>query len=72
MPTALESLQAAYNQVCANIAKLTADIHPDYSVDGQGFQWNSTLTTLIEQRDKLKRAIQQEGGPWIVDSRGRT
>lgn len=76
MPTALERLQAIKASLLASLAAETAyqETHgpkPDYSLDGESYQWTAWREAVLRKVEVLNRLIQQER-PYIVNSRGRS
>ncbi len=55
---ALDDLIAARDSLTAKIATEEAKAHvPDYSLDGQSFQANSSLQSLYDRLEKLNELI---------------
>jgi len=67
--TPLQNLQQAFNQLCALIAWMTLQAGPTVSLDGETVNKAEYLDLLIQDRAVLKRAIQDEEGPWQVETR---
>lgn len=44
---------------------------PDYSLDGESYNWNAYKDSLIKNIDDLNTLIQRENMPFIVRSRAR-
>lgn len=44
---------------------------PDYTVDGESYQWASYLQTLLDAQEKIDQAIQRNPFPWVIRSRAR-
>ncbi len=54
------SLQAAYNQVAANLALITATPKPTYSVEGESYSWQELFEAYTRQMEVLKKQMQAE------------
>lgn len=52
-------------------AWVTAGCPPTFSVDGESYQWDSWLSSRLEEIDKLTEKIQKLSSPHIVRHRGR-
>lgn len=57
MPTVLENLEAAKVSLSAEIASVSANPKPDYSIDGQSVSWGTYLDTLLERMKLLDERI---------------
>lgn len=44
---------------------------PDYSLDGESYNWNAYKDSLIKNIADLNQLIQAESMPWMVRSRSR-
>lgn len=69
MATALETALA---NVEAQIASLTANYKPTYSIDGKSVSWESYLNSLLAAQEKLREAIIRAEGPAEVHVTGTT
>jgi hypothetical protein len=61
MPSDLENLQTIRSQILTELAAITAERKPTYSIDGQTFSWNdyrSRLLTDLREVDELIAAEQ--------------
>ena len=61
MPSDLENLQTIRSQILVELAAITAERKPTYSIDGQTFSWNdyrSRLLTDLREVDELIAAEQ--------------
>jgi hypothetical protein len=75
MATVLENLESVYAQVAAELAfvnAVTTNPKPTYTIDGETWNWTEYRQMLMDRLATLKRAIQDEGGPYIVMSKGVT
>jgi hypothetical protein len=71
MASYLDNLLAARDNVAANLAAITADPKPNYSVDGQSVSWQTLFDSYMAQLEKLD--VQINGAdPFEVRSRGFT
>lgn len=59
----LSSLNTALSNVAANLAAITANPKPSYSVNGKSVSWTEYFNALIQQQEALNRAIAVAGGP---------
>jgi hypothetical protein len=64
MATVLDNLQSAKLNISANLAAITANPKPSYSLDGESYSWAEYYQILIQQMLTLDEAIQREGGPF--------
>lgn len=71
MPTALENLQTARDQIAARIVEVTASANPDYSVGGRSISKGTYLTQLGAELERLEKLIQRLGGPYEIRTRYR-
>ncbi len=69
-PTPAQNLQAAYQNVCANLAAITANPKPTYNVDGVNVNWQEYYDSLVQRMLELEQAIQRAQGPYELRSRG--
>ena len=67
----LENLLTARDNVAANLAAITADPKPNYTVDGQSVSWQSLFDSYMAQLEKLDAQI-NGAQPFEVRSRGLT
>jgi len=68
---ATDDLQAAINQIAAQLKDITQNPKPDYSVNGQSVSWSSYVQMLADQLVKLQQAQQSLAGPFMRISRIR-
>ena len=71
MATFLENLVAARDNIAANLAALTADPKPNYSIDGQSVSWQSLFDSYLSQLEKLDAQI-AAADPFEIHSQGLT
>lgn len=74
--TTRERLQAAYEDMAVTLAMEEAYCaahgpKPSYSLDGESYSWTEWREAQVRAMDSLKKLIQLEGGPFIVQSRMR-
>jgi len=76
MPTVLDNLRQAYENLTAKYAEATANPKPSYSIDGQSVSHESFLRSLLDQIEKLREQLRANGdpefGPYELRSRGTT
>jgi len=70
MATVLQNLQTALANVAANLAAITANPQPDYSIGGKSYSWAAYFNTLVSQQESLNRAIAVAGGPVEAATQG--
>lgn len=71
MPTNLENLQTIRSQILAELASITAERKPTYSVDGQTFSWNDYRSRLLTDLREVDELIAAEE-PLEMHTRGGT
>lgn len=71
MPTYLENLIAARDNVAANLADITATPKPNYTIDGQTVSWQSLFDSYLEHLERLDAQI-AAADPFEIHSRGTT
>jgi hypothetical protein len=71
MPTYLDNLTAARDQVAANLAEITVQPKPTYSIDGQSVSWQSLYDSYVTQLEKLNAAL-AAAEPFEIQSQGGT
>lgn len=57
MPTYLENLLTARDNIAANLAAITADPKPNYSIDGQSVSWQGLFDSYMAQLAQLDAQI---------------
>ena len=62
MPTLLENLQTARDNMAARLAEITASPKPSYSIDGQAFSWTEYMKFLLDGIRALDEQIAASGG----------
>ncbi len=55
MPTPLENLQAAYANICQQLADMTTDPKPSYSSNGRSVSWGEHFGALSARLDELRK-----------------
>ena len=71
MATYLENLQTARDQIAANLAAITAEPKPNYSIDGQSVSWQDLCDAYLRQLAAIDAQI-AAAEPGEVQSRGYT
>lgn len=71
MASYLDNLLTARDNVATNLAAITADPKPNYSVDGQSVSWQSLFDSYMAQLERLDAQI-NGADPFEVRSRGFT
>ena len=67
----LDDLVTTRDQVAANLAEITANPKPNYSIDGQSVSWQSLFDSYISQLEQLNRHL-AAAEPFEVRSQGYT
>lgn len=62
MPTLLENLQTARDNMGARLAEITTSPKPSYSIDGQAFSWTEYMQFLLDGIKSLDEQIAATGG----------
>lgn len=65
-----DDLITARDNIAAQIASITANPKPSYSIDGQSVSWGEHFNNLMSQLKELESAVQRAGGPFEVRSWG--
>lgn len=68
--SALTDLQTAYNNVASQLASITANPAPSYSVQGVSISAAEYIAMLTERLDKIQEQIVIQGGPYQLISQG--
>ena len=71
MPTYLVHLHTARENVAAQLATLTAEPKPSYSIDGQSVSWQALFDSYVAQLAQLDARI-AAADPYEFTSRGVT
>jgi hypothetical protein len=72
MATIAENLATAKAGFARQLAEISANPKPSYTVDGRTYNWNEYLRFLMESMKSLDEAIQSEEGPIEVVIQGMT
>jgi hypothetical protein len=67
--TFLENLSTARDNIAANLAAMTADPKPNYTIDGQSVSWQSLFDSYLQQLEKLNAQI-AAADPFEIHSQG--
>lgn len=67
---AVDSLIQAQTNIATQLAAVTANPKPSYSIDGKTVSWTEYQAMLIQQLETLAEQIQTIGGPFEVRSVG--
>ncbi len=70
MATRAQNLDTALDNVAAQLALITANPKPTYTVDGESVSWTEHFTALLEQQENLEKARQRADGPFEVRQYG--
>lgn len=76
MATNAQNLASIKASLLASLALETAyqETHgpkPDYSLDGESYQWTAWREAILRKVTELNKLIQLEDGPWVIRSRAR-
>ena len=64
MATVLENLTSARANIAKQLADLTANPKPTYSLDGVNVSWTDLFNSLMGQYAEIEKALQRAGGPF--------
>lgn len=67
MPTNLERLQQTYDNLVALREQVTRNPKPNYTVDGERYDWGDYLESLSKQIAAVKVEIDDAGDDGIVE-----
>ena len=70
MATNLDTLNTIKSQILADLAAITLNPQPSYSLDGQSVSWESYQAMLIDKLERINQLIQVEGGPFELRTLG--
>lgn len=70
MATAAANLATARNNIAQQLADMTADPKPSYSVDGKSVSWGEHFSNLTNLLRTIEENIQVVGGPFEIRSWG--
>ena len=65
MATNLQQLQTIKAQVLANLAELTLNPKPTYTIDGVSIPWTEYHQMLLTQLSNINDLLVVEGGPFV-------
>ncbi|MES2342315.1 MAG: hypothetical protein V4597_11600 [Pseudomonadota bacterium] len=68
--TRAQNLDVAIDNVVARILEVTSSPKPNYTLDGEQYEWSDYLDMLNRQLLVLEQARQRADGPFEVRSRG--
>lgn len=71
MPTAVQNLQTAYDQMAARLVEMTANPKPSYTEQGRSRSWTEYQKFLLDGMKLLREQMIQAGGPYAIVTRGR-
>ena len=76
MATAVQQLETIKASLLASLVSETAyqelnGPRPDYSLDGESYQWAAWREAVLRKVETINRLIQQEQ-PYFLSSRGRS
>ena len=72
MATIAENLATAKANFAQQLADISANPKPSYSVDGRSYQWGEYLKFLTDSMNAIDISIQSEEGPDEVVIQGNT
>jgi hypothetical protein len=70
MASRADNLNAALDNIAAQLADMTANPKPSYSAGGRSISWGEHFNNLVTQQEKLYAALQMADGPFEVRSEG--
>lgn len=72
MATITENLATAKANLAANLAAITANPKPSYSVDGKSYSWTEYMTALLAAMKSIDEQVVDEEGPSETSISGYT
>ena len=72
MASIVQNLETAYANYAVQLAAISANKKPSYSIDGESLTWTEYQQFIITQMETLRLAIQQAYGPFSRSSRARS
>jgi hypothetical protein len=72
MATITENLATAKANLAANLASITANPKPSYSVDGKAYSWTEYMTALLAAMTAIDEQTVGEEGPGETSVSGYT
>ena len=69
---ATNPLDTAIANVKADLAALTANPKPNYSIDGQSYSWGDLFDKYTQGLERLYKLRQMDDGPFEVRAVGRS
>lgn len=63
--------QATIDSIVATATSNNLVPKPTYSLDGESYNWESYMESLLRQMDKMTDLINKLSAPWEIRSRGR-
>lgn len=72
MATITENLVTAKANLAANLAAITANPKPSYSVDGKAYSWTEYMTALLAAMKSIDEQVVDEEGPSETSISGYT
>jgi len=70
MPTRKQNLETSLDNIASQIADITANPKPTYSVAGRSISWSDHFRSLLDAQEKIRQLIAQEEGPALAKIRG--
>lgn len=70
MATTLDNLNTAYANAAANLALITQNPKPSYSIDGVSYSWGELHSFYTSQLKTMHDNVIMESGPYQQRSRG--
>ena len=67
--TAQQNLDAAYDNICRNLKRMTEEPKPTYSVDGVSYSWAELFSAYVDKLAEIQKQRQLADGPWRITSR---
>lgn len=63
MPSQIENLQTASNNISAQLAAMTLNPKPNYSINGQTISWQSLFDSLVKNQQSINNLLIIAQGP---------
>ena len=71
MATDAENLATIRTNILTQLATMTANPQPNYSIDGESVSWQSLYDSLSSQLEKVNTLMASIGGPFEIISEAR-
>lgn len=66
----VDNLNAAMDNLAAQLENMTTNMKPNYMIDGQSVSWQSLFDSITNSMEKLQVQIDIANGPYNADTLG--